>query len=204
MGDVAGDLYNSLGPWMNEVALDIAVGLMAGRRAQDIEDIIRDSDEGVGWSSVMDLDRTPVMDEYQWLLWLGQFVGSREKPGLNTADQREWIRGTSHWYRGTRTAFEAAARSHLLGPDGTPDTATLIINERVGGNAYQLGVVYLTAELQTTEEALRADLEDQKPAGNILTVVSGDSVTYDAAEIAFDTYADADAATATYDDFDLT
>src|SRR5215467_11358862 len=49
-----------------------AIGLMF----QEVEDLVRDSPEGPGWSELLDLNRAPT----QALPWLAQLVGVRLLP----------------------------------------------------------------------------------------------------------------------------
>lgn len=155
----------------------------AGAMFQEIEDYARDTDESVGWSSVVDLERAP--DKF--LPWLAQLVGVRTTPPLagetavaHSARMRDRIALTDGFKRGTRAAMIGAAQQHLTG------TKYVLLNER-NGSAYQLGVITQLSETPDTAATLRA-LNASKPAGIILnyTTVSGNS--YLAIRAAFNTY----------------
>ena len=112
---VAEEMYAALGPITSE---DPALGWPLLRfinamaiRPQATDDLVRDSDEGPGWSGVVDLDRAPV----NALPWLAQFVGVELLPGLDDESQRLRIRETAGFRRGTRAAIEGAARQFLTG-----------------------------------------------------------------------------------------
>lgn len=125
-----------------------------GAMFQPIDTLARDSEDGPGWSAVMDLDRTP------WLPWLAQFVGVTVVPETTDAEQRERILGTAGFKRGTVASMRAAAALHLTG------TKTVLFRER-DGSAYRLEVVTYTDETPDPDATL-ADLMAQKPAGILL------------------------------------
>lgn len=124
----------------------------------EVDNFIRDTDAGIGWSGLVDLVRTP---NYA-LPWIAQIVGSSTVDGLSDADQRAHIAARSNQLRGTRQSFIDAAKLHLTG------TKTILFQERVGGNPYALGVVTYDSETPNPATTL-ADLIAQKPAGIILT-----------------------------------
>jgi hypothetical protein len=62
-----------------------------------------------GWSVLLDIDRVP--DEA--LAWLGQFVGVPLNPDLDSAGNRERIKTTEGWKRGTVGSIVGAAKSVL-------------------------------------------------------------------------------------------
>ena len=91
----AARLYDALAPLATQdssnawalLILCNAIGLMY----QDVEDLVRDSPDGPGWSSLLDLDRCP-----SWALdWLGQFAGVRIPFGLTDAQRRAWVASTA-------------------------------------------------------------------------------------------------------------
>lgn len=158
----------------------------------DIQDIVDPENGDLPWTPVLDVDTTPI----DWLGWLAQFLGSTLRPGLDEAAQRTRISSTDGMHRGTPSALAAAARQYLM-PIG--DVGYVIINERVGGDAYLLGIRTLTAE--TPDEALVLDaLLEQKPGGVILDYDAVAGQTYDTLRIAFDSYADVLASNQTYAD----
>jgi len=196
VGSVAEDLFAALGPWAWEdeasatwQLLELCQGI--GVTLQDIEDVIRDSDQGPGWSAVLDADRAPAA----WLPWLAQFVGVRLRQGLAPEVAREAIKGMVGFRRGSPGALRAAAQQYLTG------NKYVIINERVGGNAYQLAIRTITAETPDPDLVLNAILE-QKPAGIVLDYATVDAHTYDTLDSAFGTYDDVDAAYTSYDNAD--
>ena len=77
---------------------------------QLVEDLVRDTEDGVGWSALLDLDRCP--DEA--LPWLAQFVGVRVLPSSTPEQQRARIASTDGFKRGTRDAMIGAAQATLL------------------------------------------------------------------------------------------
>lgn len=77
---------------------------------QLVEDLVRDTPDGVGWSTLLDLERCP--DEA--LPWLAQFVGVRVLPNSTPEDQRARIASTDGFKRGTRDALIGAARATLV------------------------------------------------------------------------------------------
>lgn len=162
---------------------------------QLIEDLGRDSDAGPGWSILLDIDRCPT-----WALgYLGQYRGVRlpAPEAFETAEaydlaMRERIRRADGVNRGRTDALRAMIERYLTG------TKYVVLNERRGGDAYELGVLTRTSE--TADPALleRRIREDQKPGGLRLTFETADLPTYQSHEIAYDTYADFEAAQATY------
>lgn len=138
------------------------LGSLLGR-AQEVADLARDSDDGPGWSAIVDPDRAPAA----WLPWLAQLAGVRIPPPdapdasqLSEADQRLRIKETAGQRRGTPDAVKGAARQHLTG-----DRA-VYLSER-HGSAYQLRVATLETETPDPDLVLAALLE-QKPAGIVL------------------------------------
>lgn len=142
---------------------------------QPLLDIVDDGDNGEpGWSVILDADRAPVA----WLPWLAQFAGVRMIPGLTEDAMRLRIKSTDGFKRGTRKAIEAAARQFLIGPDGTPDSATVDVIER-HGSAYRFTVTVHEAEVPpgVTAEQIFAAVKEQKPGGlvlNPISIVGGD------------------------------
>lgn len=169
VSDTAEELYASLGPWARRDTdigessdewrlLELCEALAGGLQA--VNDVVRDTDDGPGWSIVMDADRAPI----GWLPWLGQFVGVRIPAGLSEAEQRARIKNTDGFQRGTPEALKAAARSYLTGDQ------TVFFIERYG-SPYRLQVATLDSETPDPVAIERALLE-QKPAGVILTYVT--------------------------------
>lgn len=170
VGTLAEEVYEApLSPYTHEdAALDWPLKTYVGAildRAQEVADLARESDDGPGWSAIVDPDRAPLA----WLPWLAQLVGvalpppgSPEYSQLDEAGMRLRIKETDGQKRGTIAALRAAAQQHLTG------TKTVTITERVGGNAYQIAVETLVAETPD-EDIVEATLLEQKAAGLVLT-----------------------------------
>lgn len=159
-----------------------------GHLLGEVADLVRDTDAGPGWSVLLDVDRAPA----NTLPYLAQFVGVRLPGGLTEAQQRQRIKETDGWRRGSPGAIKGAARQHLTG------TQTVRLRERLDDHAYRFRVRTYeveTPDQQAVEEALRA----QKPAGLtfVYEVVSG--WTWEEAAAAHTDWAEV---AATYDDWD--
>lgn len=163
----AGRLYYMLAP---VAQLDPTVGWSLliylnglGVMFQLLDDVVRDSPEGPGWSVLMDLDRCPASA----LPWLAQFVGVRIPAGLTEAQQRAWAGSTDGFKRGTRQAMVGAAAATLTGDK------TVVFRERSGDPAVKPEYAYFldvsTYDSQTPNPtATLAALTAQKPGGIIL------------------------------------
>jgi hypothetical protein len=199
VSDAAERLFTSLGPWsradseLTGWALLHFCESIAGRY-QDILSIVESGDDGEpGWSAVLDANRAPAT----WLPWLAQFVGVRLPPGLSEEAQRLRIKSTDGFRRGSPDAVRAAAKQYLIGPDGTPDSASVFVLER-HGSPYRLTVSTYEAQTPDVDKVYQAVLE-QKPAGlvlNPITVLTG--VDYLALR---DTHVDYTAVRSAYTDY---
>lgn len=159
------DLFQSLGPWADHDDTgdlrDLVESVVAP--LDEIESLSRDSDDGPGWSAVLDVDRAPNV----WLDWLAQFPGVRIPDDLTEAERRQTVRDTAGFRRGSLRAIRAAAAVHLTG------TQYVRINERTT-SAYAFEVITYSAETPdpvTVEASLRA----AKPGGLVMvyTVLNG-------------------------------
>lgn len=83
----------------------------AHRAAAPVEDLVRDNGDTPGWAVAADLDMAPAAG----LPWLGQWVGVRPRPELDTDTQRSRIRDRTEWIRSTPAYFLAVAREYLTG-----------------------------------------------------------------------------------------
>lgn len=130
----------------------------------ELDALVRDTDNGIGWSSILDVDRVPA----KALPWLAQLVGVITVMGISDAEQRARVKAHGNWKRGSPDAIKAATQLHLTG------TKTVILRERFGGSAWQLVIVTRTSETPNPTQTL-ADILEQKPAGVVLTynVLSG-------------------------------
>lgn len=127
---------------------------------EQIDSVIRDTDDGPGWSALLDANRCPV-----WALrWLGQLVGVAIVPGTPEEAARNAIRTPAGWRRGTPQAIIDAVRPTLTG------TQTVILLER-DTDAYHLTVATFTDETPDTAATEAAALS-QKPAGLLMDVVT--------------------------------
>lgn len=141
--------------------------------------------------------------------WVGQFIGVPHRADLPPAGQRLRLLELSAKAVGAPAAIAGAARQRAIGPDGTPDTATVILLERVGGDAYHFAVTMYVGEVPDPAATIR-DIEELTPAGrrgadpatrfdfNLIT--GGD---FDTLAGAFATFNDVTAAFATFDELML-
>jgi Glycosyl hydrolases family 16/Phage tail protein (Tail_P2_I) len=142
------------------------------------DDLVRDSEAGPGWSSIVDLDRAPA----EALGWLGQFVGVDTHPDIDAESQRIRIRETAGFRRGTRAAIEGAARQLLTG------NRTVQVQER-DTSPYHLKVITFETETPVPDRTAAA-LQAQKPAGLVLQYVVSSGATYGELTATGDTYAE--------------
>jgi hypothetical protein len=191
---VTEDLIAQHAPWLT---------LPDGSYNQDLDDYLTvigdmvapfelyvlDTDDGPGWSILLDVDRCPVAA----LPYLAQYVGERLPVGLTELEQRQWIKDAPNQRRGTPLGIVAAARRFLTGSG----LVTLI--ERDGGPD-KLTVVTYTAETPDPV-ALETHLRRyQVPADITLNYQTVDGQTYAQLAATHATYADVAAAYATYAD----
>lgn len=142
-----------------------------------IESIAKDTDDGPGWSSVMDPNTAPAT----FLDWLAQFAGVRFIMGESEISKRTRINAMEGLRRGGPDAIKAAVQRTLTGGK------QVLFNERQGGNAWKLGVATLTSETPSTADTLSAILS-QKPAAITLDYTSASANSYLLVRIAWDTY----------------
>jgi hypothetical protein len=140
-----------------------------GTAYQSVEDWVRDTPDGPGWSLLLDVNRCPS----EALGWLAQLVGVRLIPGASDAAHRERIQSTDGFRRGTRDALIGATVATLTG------ARTVYVTERdstapAPDNAYYLTVQTYADQTPDQTKTLNAILA-QKPAGIVLTyrVVTG-------------------------------
>lgn len=120
-----------------------------------LEDVIHDTDDGPGWSAVVDVDRCPVM----FLPWLSQFVGIRLSGGETEDQLRARITAVEGLRRGGPQSIKNAVALTLISQD--PERVQLIERH---GSAYRLTVSTLASDTPspTTTQAV---LREQVPAG---------------------------------------
>jgi hypothetical protein len=137
-----------------------------GTMYQPVEDLVRDTPAGPGWSPLLDLDRCPDFA----LPWLGQFAGVRVLAGSTPDQMRARIGSTDGFKRGTPAAMRGAAQATLTG------AKTVVFRERDGANQGNASspdyAYYLTAATYTAQTpnpaATHAALLAQKPGGIVL------------------------------------
>lgn len=168
---------------------DVLLALIdsVGSQLDPITQVVSDTDDGPGWSSVLDLDRCP-----SWALrWLGQFVGVTVPATVDDDDARATIANEAGFGRGTLAAMQAAAAPFLQSghsvvfTERTPDAyhLTAAVDEAwlVGATYAELSTEYpLYTDLEaafatydlfaTASAAFTAALQAAKPVGLILTV----------------------------------
>jgi hypothetical protein len=136
--------------------------------------------------------------------WLGQFAGLTLSESQSLLEQRLTLTESQAAKRGTRGAIEAAVRaSGLIGPDGTPQTATVYITERVGGSPYGLAVATLDSETpdpDAVERALDPEQGGAIPAGRDWTYTTLTGGTYADLAATHADYAEVQTDFATYAD----
>lgn len=151
---------------------------------EQVEQWVRDTPDGPGWSLLLDVNRCPP----EALPWLGQFVGVRLLKNATDEANRERITATDGFSRGTPAAIKGAAQATLTGnrsvflterdhdPADTPDYAYYLTVQTYAGQ---------TPDPTATLNALIA----QKPAGVVLTYVCTTGQIYDQVRTRFATYA---------------
>lgn len=116
VGALAEEMYAGLGPLADEdgegtgwIALHLCEAWT--RATGTVATIVRDSDDGPGWSMVLDVDRVP--DDL--IPWLGQWVGVRIAAGVDPTLARTRVRDTPGFRRGRPDAIIAAVTPFLTG-----------------------------------------------------------------------------------------
>src|SRR4051812_14635550 len=134
-----------------------------GEMFQLVEDLVRDTPEGPGWSSLLDLDRCPDAA----LPWLAQLVGVRLLPNSTPDEQRARIASTDGFKRGTRDALIGAAQATLTGDK------TVIFRERDHDNAdtpnYAYYLTVLTYANETPVPIMSTPTQAITVSGNEIT-----------------------------------
>jgi Phage tail protein (Tail_P2_I) len=160
LASYAAELYRSLLPLAYaEEHVDNALATYLGAFGsmfQEIDELVRDSDSGPGYSILFDVARCPS----KALPWLGQFVGVAVDPARSDADQRQQIRDEAGMKRGTPGAIAAAAAPTLVG------TRSVMFYER-DPDAYSFKVRTFNDETPD-RNATYAALLTQKPAGLLM------------------------------------
>lgn len=155
---------------------------------QPIAGLVRDSDDGPGWSPLVDVDRCPDFA----LPWLAQTNGTILTPGMDAAAQRAAIRDEPGFRRGTLGAIVTAAQKNLT------DGKRVLVNER-DGSAYKLTIRTFVSETPDEAQTL-ADITAQKPAGIVLDYGTIDGSDFDLVRLTYDTFDDLTAAFTDFQD----
>lgn len=128
------------------------------RQLGEVDDVVRDTDDGMGWARELDPDLTNRPS------WLGQFVGVEVPDGLTDEQQRDLVRDRPAIRRGTPSTLQAVAAQFLIG------TRIVDLFERYGGNPYALRVRTYAAQ-----RPLAGGVDDLlTEGGDVLTTEGGD------------------------------
>jgi hypothetical protein len=126
-----------------------------------LAELVADDGDVPGWAAHI---FSPDTEPAEWLPVTELFVGVTPYPAVEEAGRRLRIKHVDGRYRGTPGSIKNAARQFLVGPDGTPETATVYLIVRVGGVATDFTVSVLAS--QTPDVALvEAAVLEQTPAG---------------------------------------
>lgn len=111
-----------------------------------------------GWSVLLDPDNCPAA----FIPYGAQFVGVQIPTGTDAADARALWKANVGFRRGTPAAIIATAKLYLTG------TQSVLLLERLNGDAYQCEVRVAASELTVLPNVLNNALLAVKPAGIIL------------------------------------
>lgn len=167
VGSFAEDLYAALEPvsyadpttgW----PLLLFCGAL-GTLMQKVEDYVRDSPNGPGWTQLMDIDRVP----REAIPYLAQYVGVQiPSSGLTEQQERDRTKGVGGWNRGTPAALIEQIKPHLTGAQ------RVLLRERSdpansGDRPYHFTVVTYTSQTPDPAAVVAAiaDRHTGKPAG---------------------------------------
>lgn len=153
----------------------------------EIDDLVRDSVNGPGWSTAMDVDTAP--DKF--LDFISQFVGIEFAGGESASDKRDIINALVNLRRGSPAASRAWIDRHLTG------TKYVLFNERSFGSAYRYSVRTFASETPDPDIVERG-LKEQKPAGLLMDYATIGGMTYDTIAVGYDTYTLSYVSRATY------
>jgi hypothetical protein len=151
---------------------------------EQVEEWVRDTPAGPGWSILLDVDRCPP----EALGWLAQFVGVRLLKNAPDAANRERIAATDGFHRGTPAAIRAAAQATLTGSRSVFMTERDHPSSDTPAYAYYLSVVTYAGETPDPVATRNAILL-QKPAGIVLSYLCVSGQVYDQVHAGFATYA---------------
>lgn len=184
-------LYDAIGPGITGLDPDEILKVWIDGPASllgEVDDIVRDTENGLGWSREFD----PAFAQHP--RWTAQLLGVQVPADATEQAVRDLIVARPSFRRGTPGALRGAAQAHLTG------TRRVDIFER-DGSAYQLRVRTYTAETPDPA-AVEATLFEVKPAGLVLTYEVFTGAPYDERDGDFATYDALDASALTYDSLD--
>lgn len=151
-------LYDAVGPGITGLDPQGILRLWIDGPASllgEVDDIVRDTDDGLGWSREFD---TAFATHPRWT---AQFLGVTVPDDVSDSTARELIATRPSFRRGTVDALKATAAMLLTG------TRHVGVRER-DGSAYRLTVTTYTTETPDVA-AVNAALQAAKPAGLVLT-----------------------------------
>lgn len=163
-----------------------------GRMFEPLASLIRDSDDGPGWSAIVDPQRTPQPG------WTAQLNGVVLTKGASDTQQRAEIENAAGLQRGGVPQLEGAVKTTL----DPPDTAAVTIIEQY---LTDYGVLVVTYTSQTPNPALTERVAiDYIPAWLLPTVRVDPGWSVGQFEAAYNgqTIADAEADFATVNDLE--
>jgi hypothetical protein len=178
-------LYDALAPLaFADAEHDYPLAKFCGAVAaglDEVADLWRDDDDGTpGLAKLFNPDTCPV----EWLPWVGQFVGVQFPQNLSEDAARLRLKRLDGFKRGTPDAIINAAKQHLQGPDGTPESATVTLNER-DTSPYHFSLTIRDVETLDYDAVYNAVLE-QKPAGLLFSLDTEVVATIDMGTVAID------------------
>lgn len=168
--------------WLEGVVNCEAPERVSASGLQDLDDLCRDSEIAIGWSSIMDISRCPTYA----LPWLAQFVGVRfsgEVLGSTNVDQamRIAILSEVSFKRGTVAAIKAAVAPYLS-PEGyvniierypTPYSLTVQIIGGLGSLTYaQLAAKEPIYSVISHDYPYYSDLAPSATPGTVTAVIN--------------------------------
>jgi hypothetical protein len=189
------EVWESLGQAMvsqDAVAGGVGLALLDAAVAPlvPVEQIVRDTDDGPGWSRELDPTLTTRPR------WAAQFTGDTPPAGLTDEQVRERLTTRPHQKRGRPASIAAAVRTVLTG------SRRVDLFER-DGSAYRLRI--RTYERETPDPAaVVAAAEAAKPGGLLISYEVFAGAEYDERDARYPSYDALDAVATSYDEMDRT
>lgn len=165
---------------------------------EEIDEAVRDTPDGTGYSQVLDPQRCPE----RLLPWCAQYHGVTVPAGLTTQQTRDFIQAVPHWRRGSPDALTAAGRALL-------PNAVVTLHERTDANGLHERSELLIVAINTPETPA-AEIEFHRYfalphlTGRKINTRVDRGWSYGQAEAEHDglTYGDVEALYAQYDDIE--